>query len=327
MLTTADLVDLVIRLSHRVNELQRQLIPFCESGDAQEDFSNNVLPQPIKVRVCDSNGNPLEKVVVRFRAVGGGGHVGSRGCWRGSEDAKTNADGFAETRWRVGHHGLQTVEAAVALDQPDHKETRSVGRHVKFIAWANSKNLVTPVVQRVQPWDATPPDWPEHPELTLQFNRPMREDQLAGPDAWLRVWAVTPCDGQGTRVDVQRLELTYVEQSELHASTPQERSWLVRYDICPHRVPLSRPFVRFLVTMRAHGANIQSIEGVLLDPTFAGTRLEWDQVLNVWNTDAKGSATLPIPYDRFDASGHQLPSGDGRTGGLFHSVFRLPEKR
>lgn len=78
------------------------------SGDLQTVVAGGELPQALRVRVTDGRGRPMTFQVVAFSVVTGGGSMLAG-------FAKTNLDGVAEDRWRLGTTAgdTQRVEARV----------------------------------------------------------------------------------------------------------------------------------------------------------------------------------------------------------------------
>ena len=77
------------------------------SGSGQRGLEGEVLPLPIRVRVVDGAGRPVQGVAVLFEATGGGAPETSRG--------HTGANGLAETYWRLGpaSSGAQRLTATL----------------------------------------------------------------------------------------------------------------------------------------------------------------------------------------------------------------------
>jgi hypothetical protein len=75
------------------------------SGNSQSGPVNTQLPQPIRVRITDSNGNPVPNFVVNFVATSGGGSVFG-------EAEETNSSGYVDELWTLGPRlGAQTLAA------------------------------------------------------------------------------------------------------------------------------------------------------------------------------------------------------------------------
>ncbi|MCG3164638.1 MAG: hypothetical protein POELPBGB_00397 [Bacteroidia bacterium] len=76
------------------------------SGDNQTGEPNQPLPQPIKVRVLDSQGAPQKDVPVYFAVTSGGGSISPTSIL-------TDANGYAEASWTLGQQqvGIQYCTA------------------------------------------------------------------------------------------------------------------------------------------------------------------------------------------------------------------------
>lgn len=68
------------------------------SGDAQTGYATLPLDQPLRVRVTDAFGNPVEGDTVRFIVLTGGGLVGGEAI----DTVLTDANGEASTIWTLG---------------------------------------------------------------------------------------------------------------------------------------------------------------------------------------------------------------------------------
>jgi hypothetical protein len=76
------------------------------SGDNQSGKADNTLAQPIRIKVTDNINNPLKYVVVYFTIAQGGGSVNPTSI-------QTDANGFAETIWKLGFDELQELKVQV----------------------------------------------------------------------------------------------------------------------------------------------------------------------------------------------------------------------
>jgi uncharacterized protein (TIGR03437 family) len=72
-------------------ELRPQVLKL--SGDQQSGAPSTLLPELLRVRLTDSAGSPLSNIPLRFEASPGGQAVNA--------DAFTNAEGIAQTSWRL----------------------------------------------------------------------------------------------------------------------------------------------------------------------------------------------------------------------------------
>ncbi|MBN2356019.1 VCBS repeat-containing protein, partial [candidate division KSB1 bacterium] len=86
------------------------------SGDGQLGYGGDPLPNPIVVKVTDSNTNPISNYPVTFAIDQGGGGLGAGGTAQ-QVQVLTAADGTAQTNWRLGLvEGLQRVNAFGAFN-------------------------------------------------------------------------------------------------------------------------------------------------------------------------------------------------------------------
>jgi hypothetical protein len=103
------------------------------AGGGQEGAPDELLTQPLGVRVTDAEGNPVPSAVVVFQTVSGGGQVQPA-------RVQTDALGRASARWRLGPGpGTQTVRSLV--DPPGGVEA------VNFEAFS----LASPVAEPTEP--------------------------------------------------------------------------------------------------------------------------------------------------------------------------------
>lgn len=65
------------------------------SGDAQKGLENKKLPQPLKVKVLDKNGEGIPGLEIEFSVLSGGGSVSK-------SKVETKEDGTAEVEWTLG---------------------------------------------------------------------------------------------------------------------------------------------------------------------------------------------------------------------------------
>lgn len=73
------------------------------SGDNQTGTANQVLAQPVKVRILDSENSPQANVPVYFSVTAGGGSVQNASML-------SDNDGYAQTAWTLGaQQGIQTI--------------------------------------------------------------------------------------------------------------------------------------------------------------------------------------------------------------------------
>jgi uncharacterized protein (TIGR02145 family) len=83
------------------------------SGNNQSGSANLALPNPLKVRVNDANGNGLQGVQVTFNITSGGGNLTNN-------VVTTNASGEAQTYWTLGAAGTQQVQATAKNGQQNN---------------------------------------------------------------------------------------------------------------------------------------------------------------------------------------------------------------
>jgi hypothetical protein len=76
------------------------------SGDKQSGKVNQTLTEPIKIKVSDNINNPLKNVVVYFTISQGGGSANPT-------SVLTDANGFAETIWKLGSDKSQELKVQV----------------------------------------------------------------------------------------------------------------------------------------------------------------------------------------------------------------------
>lgn len=103
-------------------ELRPQVVKL--SGDQQSGAPSTLLPELLRVRLTDSAGNPLANIPLRFEASPGGQAVNA--------DAVTNAEGIAQTSWRL------PPQAGIAL-----LSVQSAGSTVSFTARAAAYELAS----------------------------------------------------------------------------------------------------------------------------------------------------------------------------------------
>lgn len=102
------------------------------SGDNQTGQANQFLDQPLRVRVLDKKDASQSNVPVYFTVTAGGGAVET-------PSMMTDADGYAQTRWKIGTQNvIQTVEAKVKK-----ADGSTVGEPVDFAASANPPVVAT----------------------------------------------------------------------------------------------------------------------------------------------------------------------------------------
>jgi hypothetical protein len=91
--------------SHAVAGSANELVRV--SGDNQSARPGAELPDPLVVRLVDSNGNGVPNRPVSWVVGAGGGHVGS-------PNSNTDGQGEASTRWTLGSSGTNTLNAVVS---------------------------------------------------------------------------------------------------------------------------------------------------------------------------------------------------------------------
>jgi hypothetical protein len=79
------------------------------SGNYQLGGAGAPLPEPVVFRVSGPDGRPVQGAVVRFRAIAGGGQVGTA-------EAASDAQGLAGTSWTAGD-GLDPLLRAESADE------------------------------------------------------------------------------------------------------------------------------------------------------------------------------------------------------------------
>ncbi|MEI6140752.1 MAG: FISUMP domain-containing protein [Mariniphaga sp.] len=99
------------------------------SGDKQTAMENQVLVQPIKVKVIDNVNFPLKNVFAYFDISNGGGSVEPK-------SVKTDAEGFANAYWTLG---TGTQELTVSVKKADGTEIST--KPVTFTATAKSISI------------------------------------------------------------------------------------------------------------------------------------------------------------------------------------------
>jgi hypothetical protein len=175
--------------------------------------------------------------------------------------------------------------------------------------------------------------------LYIKFTHIMSGDNLSDPDPWLRLWQVISQD-EGTPVMVTRVELTRLTSG---GTSPLSDSEDVSYGLPEGVVPdpnIAFPPMSFLLMIESEQDRIVDVQQVMLDADYAGTKLQFSAT-GLWRGDLTHTITLlqalwdmpPNDLRQFEASildqlsnttAPSLPfSGDGVSGGRFHSWFTL----
>lgn len=332
------LFDLLMCLADRVDECCQQvhvtLLLRYESGDAQSATAGSILPEPLVVRVVDSNGQAVGNEPVTFRVRGGGGGVLDASNTSQPEiTMPSSPTGLAKAIWQIGPNpGLNTLEASIAS-----------GAQVVFSALGQAEVVHPPVIKEFDPGlekELTPDDL----ELLLKegfrlfFDREMNAQDLDTAKQWLALWFVGPRE-PGAPPGQRKI---IAMRAELHLADPQPAapSAFARYTFALEMSmdELVKRGFRGLLLARAEGSNIRgNSDGVLLDADFAGTLLDFHKT-GLYLQDP----AMPLGEALFTLSPHHLeefaeafydgiqtgavpalPTGDGQPGGVFSSWFAI----
>jgi len=104
--TASDILGTAVSRGITINRIAQSQIEIV-SGDEQSAIRNSELPQPIIVRVKDTNGQPFADKIVNFEIKRSDGRVNAiQGATFTEEtvttQARTNAQGLAQVFWRLG---------------------------------------------------------------------------------------------------------------------------------------------------------------------------------------------------------------------------------
>jgi hypothetical protein len=167
--------------------------------------------------------------------------------------------------------------------------------------------------------------------VALAFDRKMTRAQLeTSTDAWLRVWAVTPPEGNRSRI--YKAKLTFVEErpGDLAGADGFTDYFSADFSTAVARREALRPGARWVVVVRAETAApaiVDEQHSLVLDADYTATRLTPETVTQkLWPLgddviDVYGSLQLPTGA----AQPPPFPSGDAAhtPGGLLHSWFEI----
>jgi hypothetical protein len=312
--SNARLFDLLACLAQQVATCCARPSLRYVAGDAQQGAAGDTLPVPLQVQVVDHAGGGVDGVDVTFHVQAGAGQVAAGGAAADAVIVPSSGGGQAAATLTLGATpGPASVEA-----------TLEDGARVVFSAWGvPPPPAEPPVVLGTVPAPAAVIDpgdgadgsaWVKTPVLEVVFDQKMDDANLAVPDDWLRLWAVSdPGDARTGRV--RRLPLGL---ADVQGDGPSTASY--RVDLA-----LDGGGVAVLVQMRAEGTAIMSAAAPLqlLDAEFGGTAVPPEILEKIWAVDAAASFPRAL-WDALTDTGARLPkSGDGSSGGLFHSWFKI----
>lgn len=329
--SNAELFELLACLAeHRSSCCDHEEIRYV-SGDGQQGAPGALLADPLVVEVLDAAGAAKGGETVTFTVLSGGGQVDGGGGPGATTPVTSAADGTASVSLRLGPaSGPVPVEATLAD-----------GARVLFTAWALAEEHPPdpppdppketrgpPVILAMAPapageitlvdpkqWEA----WAERQHLELTFSRAMDMGQLEAAEAWLRACILHGANAD--QVEVEPVELKLLSPPPVDPDAPYVAVYSMRVE---HALIELLP-ARVLVQVRTDDGRPTSAEATpaLLDAEFVGSRLDQQQLDDLWGVHQPD--TFPRPYwDGIDDTFARLPqSGDGNPGGNFHAWFSM----
>ena len=101
------------------------------SGNGQSARVGEPLPQPVRVRILDATGAPAQQYTITFNVIAGGGKIGNDVT---QLEVKTNAEGYAQTTWKLGANaGLNQVRVVAKFKNVALKNAPFVFNATAFV--------------------------------------------------------------------------------------------------------------------------------------------------------------------------------------------------